>query len=74
MKAIYPWAEMNVGDVREVSTHRSRKAVYSAAWEYSKKHPNEDGSRPKFKVKEMLSASLPDADFNWYSYFIERTA
>lgn len=72
MKAIYPWAEMQVGDVREVSTHRSRKAVYSAAWEWAKKHPNEDGSRPRFHVI-CMTRYTPDgghADF----YRIERTA
>lgn len=76
MKAIYPWAEMNIGDVREVSTHRSRKAVYSAAWEWAKKHPNEDGSRPKFKVEEVISASLLGIgiDYTRHVYRIERTA
>lgn len=71
MKAIYPWPEMNIGDVREVTTHRSKKAVYSAAWEWAKKHKNrnEDGSRPKFKV-EIGGTS----HYNGTSYLIERTA
>lgn len=72
MKSIYPFSEMQVGDVREVSTHRSKKAVYSAAWEWAKKHPNEDGSRPRFDVsfipQETYIAVPP------YSYRIERTA
>lgn len=67
MKSIYPFSEMNIGDVREVSTHRSKKAVYSAAWEWAKKHPNEDGSRPKFKVDVWPAESVP-------VYRIERTA
>lgn len=73
MKAIYPWAEMQVGDVREVSTHRSRKAVYSAAWEWAKKHPNEDGSRPKFKV-EVIELLDPNTPYFSNRYRIERTA
>lgn len=73
MKPIYPFAEMQVGDVREVSTHRSRKAVYSAAWEWAKKHPNEDGSRPKFKVEDTMTATS-DGHWTEYKYRIERTA
>lgn len=71
MKAIYPFSEMNVGDVREVSTHRSQKAVYSAAWEWAKKHPNEDGSRPKFKVEELRRIA---AGYEVVIFRIERTA
>ncbi len=74
MKPIYPFSEMQVGDVREFSTHRSKKAVYSAGWEYAKKHPNEDGSRPKFKVVDANR----DAEVGWMLlvpvYRIERTA
>lgn len=70
MKAIYPWAEMQVGDVREVTAVRSRKAVYSAGWEYSKKHRNEDGSRPKFDVRTR--PTYPDETGN--GFVIERTA
>lgn len=71
MKSIYPFSEMNIGDVREVSTHRSQKAVYSAAWEWAKKHPNEDGSRPKFEVK-WLGYQVDSHDVG--AYRIERTA
>jgi hypothetical protein len=71
MKPIYPFVEMQVGDVREVSTHRSRKAVYSAGWEYAKKHPNEDGSRPKFKVEELRRIA---GGYEVVIFRIERTA
>lgn len=71
MKAIYPWAEMNVGDVRELFPHRSRKAAYSAAWEWAKKHPNEDGSRPKFKVEELRRIV---AGYEVVIFRIERTS
>lgn len=70
MKSIYPFSEMQIGDVREVSTHRSRKAVYSAAWEWAKKHPNEDGSRPKFDVRTR--PTYPEETGN--GFVIERTA
>lgn len=78
MKSIYPFSEMNIGDVREVSTHRSKKAVYSAAWEWAKKHPNEDGSRPKFKVVGLFSIhddeDAVDRGLYGNRYHIERTA
>lgn len=70
MKSIYPWAEMQVGDVRAVSTHRSQKAVYNAGLGWAKKHPNEDGSRPKFLVNTFFEGS---AEF-LAIYRIERTA
>lgn len=79
MKAIYPWAEMQIGDVREVSTHRSRKAVYSAGWEWARKHKNrnEDGSRPKFDVEKVVTLSMittGTVDAEVSTYRIERTA
>jgi hypothetical protein len=74
MKPIYPFSEMQVGEVREVSTHRSRKAVYSAGWEYAKKHPSEDGSRPKFKV-ECIAWFVDEVENVCRGiYRIERTA
>lgn len=73
MKSIYPFSEMNIGDVREVSTHRSKKAVYSAAWEWAKKHPNEDGSRPKFIVVLRTTGTFVDGKLK-FVYGIERTA
>lgn len=72
MRTIYPFPEMQVGDVREVSTHRSRKAVYSAAWEWAKKHPNEDGSWPKFKVEWLGYSDRAVSEIA--DYRIERTA
>lgn len=79
MKSICPFSEMNIGDVREVSTYCSRKAVYSAAWEWAKKHPNEDGSRPKFSIKMQYSIydidlSEDSCELNHATYRIERTA
>lgn len=77
MNPIYPFSEMQVGDVREVSTHRSRKAVYSAGWEYAKKHPNDDGSRPKFDVEKVVTLSMittGTVDAEVSTYRIERTA
>jgi hypothetical protein len=72
MKPIYPFSEMQVGDVREVSTHRSKKAVYSAAWEWAKKHPNDDGSRPKFSITPVAFRPVVIATYEIYR--IERTA
>lgn len=74
MKAIYPWAEMNVGDVREVSTPRSLHAVRSAGYEWSKKHRRGDGLRPNFDVKWEDSTHDPLTDAPLEVYRIERTA
>lgn len=63
----YPWPEMQVGEVREITSDKSLSAVRSAACMWSGKQGKKTGSRPKFKV----TSAWPHRGVD---YIVERTA
>jgi hypothetical protein len=65
----YPWPEMQVGEVREITSDKPINVIRSAASMYSLKQQKKTGDRPKFKVNLIHKTPNPD----WY-YRAERTA
>jgi len=47
----YPWPEMQVGEVREITSDKSLSAVRSAASMYSLKQQKKTGIRPVYFVE-----------------------
>lgn len=53
MKPIYPFADMQVGEVREITSPRKLAAVRSAAHMHAKKCERKGFGRPVFKVARI---------------------
>ena len=71
MKPIYPFPEMQVGDVREIYSQRKIQAVRSAAHMHAKKCERKGYGRPVFKVSLRDD---PASMIGETAYRIERTA
>jgi len=72
----YPWPEMQVGEVREITSDKSLSAVRSAACMWSGKQGKKMGSRPKFSV-ELINTGVTFTDDPMpaiHTYRVERTA
>lgn len=72
----YPWPEMQVGEVREITSDKSLSAVRSAACMWSGKQLKKTGARPKFHVAQAYYAEWEwkEAVAGHFRYRVERTA
>ncbi len=72
----YPWPEMQVGEVREITSDKSLSAVRSAACMWSGKQLKKTGARPKFDV-QLKNSGITFANDPMpvlHIYRVERTA
>lgn len=72
--SVYPWAEMNPGDVRFVESRIRLKNVRQAGIDYAKRQERKGKPRPAFEVTDTGQRTGNGKIVITFVYRIERTA